>query len=432
MALKFKCPSCNENIGIRYLSVGEVAECKKCRSQVVIPQDAVTISDDEAEALFKSTLDHSTGENRVPNEVEIESRPSPSQMPLPSSSNHKRIKVAGKEYELASRGTRWSCAFLDSIITLFVVGIIAWVLLLVVSFFEYEDIGESNIWIALLMSLFIFGCFFKDGAKNGQSLAKKLGSIRIINSRNGNPCNYRRSFVRNLLAFLPFDALFIFGEKRQRLGDKMAGTLVVKYRSSDVVHQESRASKTAAVLAILFVSSYGLMYFFDEDYETGEIIASDEGEKIVRSIDGQIQVTVPSDWVWQPELHDEATLKVGNSWKELYLIVLPENKSDFISMNLERYSQITKESLMSNLESPETSAPIKLIIDNNKAIQYQIRGISEGVKVGFLHTSIEDSRNYYQILAWTLRSRFRSKKELLQQVIQSFQATPPQSLWKIE
>ena len=430
MALKFKCPSCNENIGIRYLSVGEVAECKKCRSQVVIPQDAVTISDDEAESLLKSILDHSAGENRVPNEVEIESRSSPSRKPLPSSSNHKRIEVAGKEYKLASRRIRWWCAFLDNIITLSAVCIIIGCIYWVTPFFQH-GIG-SYILASLGSSLFIFGCFFQDGAKNGQSLAKKLCSIRVINSRNGNPCNYRRSFVRNLLAFLPFDALFIFGKKRQRLGDKMAGTLVVKYRSSDVVHQESRASKTAVVLAILFVSSYGLMYFFDEDYETGEIIASDEGEKIVRSIDGQIQVTIPSDWVWQPELHDEATLKVGNSWKELYLIVLPENKSDFISMNLERYSQITKKSLMSNLEAPETSAPIKLIIHNNKAIQYEIRGISEGVKVGFLHTSIEDSRNYYQILVSAPSPKFSDRKELLQQVIQSFQATPPESLWKIE
>ena len=54
MALKFNCPNCNEDIVTRYLSVGEVAECKKCRGGVVIPQDAITFSDDEAEVEIKS------------------------------------------------------------------------------------------------------------------------------------------------------------------------------------------------------------------------------------------------------------------------------------------------------------------------------------------------------------------------------------------
>ena len=79
MALKFNCPNCNEDIVTRYLSVGEVAECKKCRGGVVIPQDAITFSDDEAEALPKNAHDKNSGENHVLTEVEIKSPSSPSE-----------------------------------------------------------------------------------------------------------------------------------------------------------------------------------------------------------------------------------------------------------------------------------------------------------------------------------------------------------------
>ena len=171
---------------------------------------------------------------------------------------------------------------------------------------------------------------------------------------------------------------------------------------------------------ILSVLVYAFMYF------------SSEPRKIVRSTDDQVQITVPASWIKQPKLHNDAILAVTNSSKELYLIVLPENKSNFTDMNLEKYAQKTKESLISNLESPKTSGPLELIIHNNKAIQYEIRGIREGVEAVFLHTSVEHSQNYYQILVSAPSPKFSDRKELLQQVIQSFQATPSESLWKIE
>ena len=77
MALKFKCPNCNWPTVTRYLSVGEVAECKKCRKRVVIPQDAITFSAID-ESLPKNTHDKNSGENHVLTEVEIKSPSSPS------------------------------------------------------------------------------------------------------------------------------------------------------------------------------------------------------------------------------------------------------------------------------------------------------------------------------------------------------------------
>jgi uncharacterized RDD family membrane protein YckC len=53
--------------------------------------------------------------------------------------------------------------------------------------------------------------------------------IRVVDAESRRPCSFGQSFIRNvcLSALGPIDWLFIFGERRQRLGDRAAGTNVV-------------------------------------------------------------------------------------------------------------------------------------------------------------------------------------------------------------
>jgi uncharacterized RDD family membrane protein YckC len=71
-----------------------------------------------------------------------------------------------------------------------------------------------------------------DGLPRGQSLGKKLFRIQVIDEKTGQPCRIGKSFLRNIPMVIPllnlFDVLYIFGEKRKRLGDCWAGTIVVE------------------------------------------------------------------------------------------------------------------------------------------------------------------------------------------------------------
>ena len=74
---------------------------------------------------------------------------------------------------------------------------------------------------------------FADGLQHGQSLGKRVLGLAVIDERTGADCTFGKSFVRNFLMCLGFwDWIFIFGEKRQRLGDKAAGTIVVYRRGT--------------------------------------------------------------------------------------------------------------------------------------------------------------------------------------------------------
>jgi uncharacterized RDD family membrane protein YckC len=71
---------------------------------------------------------------------------------------------------------------------------------------------------------------------NGQTIAKKLLNIKVVRS-DGSPASLARIFwlrniVNTLISLVPLytivDHLFIFGESRQCLHDKLADTIVIK------------------------------------------------------------------------------------------------------------------------------------------------------------------------------------------------------------
>ena len=80
--------------------------------------------------------------------------------------------------------------------------------------------------IALAVSYLLFS----DGFGNGQSLGKWLVNTTVVDSVTGERCTFGQSFLRNFLLMVlgVIDWVFIFGAKRQRVGDVAAGTVVVR------------------------------------------------------------------------------------------------------------------------------------------------------------------------------------------------------------
>ena len=153
----------------------------------------------------------------------------------------KSIKIAGKKFKLASRMTRLYALFIDialigaaqSVLGMLVS--IASLLLFGIGFFGSTKtllgLGGLSIFAALVsLALWIFGLFFMDGFRKGQGIGKKLLSLQVLRLKDGKPCTFKDAFIRRLSGFLqPIDLLWFLGEKQQRLGDKFAETVVVKF-----------------------------------------------------------------------------------------------------------------------------------------------------------------------------------------------------------
>jgi uncharacterized RDD family membrane protein YckC len=145
--------------------------------------------------------------------------------------------------EPADRGTRLGAAILDGIIFsgMVYVPMLVGLLAGAAAADSRADRGSGALLVVsvpLALVGFIAWCWLtiKYVRRNGQSIAKKLLGIKVVRS-DGTPISLGRIFwlrnvVNGLISIVPFygliDVLFIFGEPRQCLHDKIADTIVIK------------------------------------------------------------------------------------------------------------------------------------------------------------------------------------------------------------
>jgi hypothetical protein len=148
---------------------------------------------------------------------------------------------------------------------------------------------------------------------------------------------------------------------------------------------------------------------------------------VILSEDGLAQVTIPEGWQKQLDLHQEAELQVANPRRDLYVIVLSEAKMDFDNITFEEHSQFTREPLMKNLgNSKIESGPKQLTINERPAIQYEISGVLDKIRVRYIHTTVDGETKFHQVLAWSLPSNYEKYHHELEAVINSFKENPKQ------
>jgi len=145
----------------------------------------------------------------------------------------------------ADRGTRLGATMLDGVIFAAMVYVpLLIVLVLLVPAAARGSAGnsaaEGAFVVGGLVTIggFIAWCWFtvKFVRQNGQSIAKRMLGIKVVRSDGTSITLGRIFWLRNILnaliSIVPFygliDALFIFGESRQCLHDKLADTIVVR------------------------------------------------------------------------------------------------------------------------------------------------------------------------------------------------------------
>jgi uncharacterized RDD family membrane protein YckC len=122
---------------------------------------------------------------------------------------------------LASLGDRFGGQLLDSLVAVAAIGVSA------IPYVISDEIGAITLLAGVCFALFYI--LFADGFQGGQSYGKRMLKTAVVDARTGRPCSFGQSFVRNLFLSIlgVIDWVFIFGKRRQRLGDKAAHTIVV-------------------------------------------------------------------------------------------------------------------------------------------------------------------------------------------------------------
>ena len=151
----------------------------------------------------------------------------------------KSIKIAGKKFKLASRMARLYALFIDftclSVAQIILVCLMRLITELISPTMWSQPQGPLQGFVAgtfvfLNIALWTFGLLFIDGFRKGQGIGKKLLSLQVLRLKDGKPCSFKDAFIRRLAGiFQPLDFFWTLGEKRQRMGDKFAETVVVRY-----------------------------------------------------------------------------------------------------------------------------------------------------------------------------------------------------------
>jgi uncharacterized RDD family membrane protein YckC len=169
----------------------------------------------------------------------------PKPAPNPYAPPRARVRdVVAPRVELvpAERSTRLGAAIVDGLIfsAMVYIPLLIGTIIAAAAGAESADAAGAGVLVGLALGLVGFIVWtwltLRQMSETGQSLAKKYFNIKVVES-DGSPASlgtliWKRNVLNWLLGIIPLygiiEVLFIFGEKRQCLHDRMANTIVVE------------------------------------------------------------------------------------------------------------------------------------------------------------------------------------------------------------
>ncbi len=186
-------------------------------------------------------------------------------------------------------------------------------------------------------------------------------------------------------------------------------------------------------LALLLIGFFSVGNFYKNQAELAKERLPDAPLELTaaalvyeKNISPELTFRHPSHWSAIHSLHDDALIRMGNSDREEYMIVLTDAKSEYRG-NLEDHAETTSKSLLEGIENGAVVEKNEVLLGTVRALQYHISGSYDGLPIAYLHTTLEDSTGFHQILMWTIESRKKLTFNLYRRVLDSlvFEKLPP-------
>ncbi len=181
------------------------------------------------------------------------------------------------------------------------------------------------------------------------------------------------------------------------------------------------------LLSILTPSLSGCFFRRDQDSRaanaTDQVITDDRSA--LENQNTGVRIAVPNGWIASSSVQrGSADIYATYPPNQLYTVVVSENAAGLSQFGLEDNAQTYRWMIRKELDTIESETRTGIdSIGGDKAIQYEIRGVVDGVPVVYLHTTIEGIDKYYQVVSWTTAERYLDYQGTLKAITQSFQET---------
>lgn len=139
------------------------------------------------------------------------------------------------------------------------------------------------------------------------------------------------------------------------------------------------------------------------------------------SADGLVEVTAPGTWIGQDFGNEVASLQIGNLIGNQYLLIISEEKRDFVpEFGIQEYAETISEQMKEVVESPIETELIPMEIGGLPAFRRELDGEIDGTKIAYLNTFIEGEQHFHQVLTWTLLEMKDRQFPLFRTTVASF------------
>lgn len=199
-------------------------------------------------------------------------------------------------------------------------------------------------------------------------------------------------------------------------------------------------SNRTAILgaAVLFASLLACKQFApkQEEADRGTLVPvgtappAETRGNVFTSKDQVSEVSKRPNWRVVTNLNSEAAIQLQTSDMTGFFIALTENHADLEISNLQKYSDVTRESLRESTQNYSDSERTELTINGMPALRYRISAVVDSTRINYYHVVIQGKTHYHQLLAWSLQSHFEGKRAEFEKLFSSYREKPSSSAGK--
>lgn len=151
--------------------------------------------------------------------------------------------------------------------------------------------------------------------------------------------------------------------------------------------------------------------------------------------DGDYTMELPLSFTKVNDLNDEASIQYLNTFKELYVIVIDEPKTELIkalkknslettySNDLKGYSKLIVDGMDASIAVEKLPDFKDTTINGLNARLLSFEGLSSGNRVYWKLAFIEGNNNYHQVMVWTKAEKQKKYEKEMAAIINSFKET---------
>jgi len=154
-------------------------------------------------------------------------------------------------------------------------------------------------------------------------------------------------------------------------------------------------------------------------------------EEEIVTVEGRYAISIPSFLTEVTTLNEDASLQYQNPFKEFYVIVIDEPKSelekalkdnnltDSYSSDLNGYSDLLLSGMEQSISVENKSKIIDKVVNKMPAKFLTISGQVQGIDAFYALAFFEGKERYYQVMSWTLADRKNQHKEEMNRILHS-------------